>query len=806
MAVGDAHALGGGRTQQAALIAATAVAYFAAASLGLRLAFQHEQVTLVWPATGVALAALLLLGRGMWPGIALGAFVANALANEPLLTAAGIAVGNTLEAVVAAWALTRLGVDASLHRLRDVLALAVCAALASTLVSAAIGVVCLCATGVQPWSAAGSLLLTWWIGDAVSDLVVAPVILVWADAFRRGVDRRRLPEGIVLVAITVLIALAVLAGGPAVGTRAYPLHYLMFPAVVWAALRMRQPGATAVTFLVWALAIASTLRGLGPFALAAPYDSLLMLQLFMAVVACTGLLLGAAIAERDASERRRATDFRTLELSEHRLRLALETGRMDVWDWDVLPHGGFGAAFDTFLGAVHPEDRAHVEATIRRAFDSGARYEVEFRSPLPDRGVRWVTARGTVLRDVAGRPVRVVGIGVDVTERRRLEETLRERAEQLVDADRRKDEFLAMLAHELRNPLAPLKMSLELLDLGVDGRERFLEMADRQVRHLVRLVDDLLDVSRITRGKITLQREPVLLSAVIERAVEQVRPLVDARGHTLTVSLPREELRLNADMVRLVQAVGNLLGNAAKYTPPSGSIWVTAERLGEEMVLRVRDTGLGLAPELLPRVFDLFVQGDAGIDRTRGGLGIGLTLVRALVELHGGRIKATSPGVGLGCEFVVRLPALPGTMTEAPTEPERASEPGRRLRILVVEDNHDAAESLTAMLELWGHEVRVAYDGAAALQLAETATPDVILSDLGLPGMDGYELARQLRARPAFGRVLLVALSGYGRDEDRRAAADAGFDHHLVKPPDLKTLLQLIGNVASAPIRPRTLH
>jgi CheY-like chemotaxis protein len=233
---------------------------------------------------------------------------------------------------------------------------------------------------------------------------------------------------------------------------------------------------------------------------------------------------------------------------------------------------------------------------------------------------------------------------------------------------------------------------------------------------------------------------------------------------------------------------------------------VTAERLGEELVLRVRDTGIGLSPELLPRVFELFVQGDDAIDRTRGGLGIGLTLVRALVELHGGHVAATSPGVGLGSEFMVRLPALPPTMSAPAPVAERPSASGRRLRILVVEDNQDAAESLTTLLELWGHEVRVAYDGLAALRLAEAAPPDVILSDLGLPGMDGYELARQLRTRPAFGRVVLVALSGYGRDEDRRLAAEAGFDHHLVKPPDLDTLLQLIGNIAAAPIRPRTLH
>jgi signal transduction histidine kinase/ActR/RegA family two-component response regulator len=709
-----------------------------------------------------------------------------------------------------------------LHRQRDVIALVVCGALASTLLSATIGVASLCAGGVHPWSAATSLWLPWWIGDAVSDLVVAPVILVWADALARGLERRRAAEGAAVVVTAAAVALAVFAGRPAAALSDYPLHYTAFPVVVWAALRLRQPGSTAITFLVWVMAVASTLRGHGPFAMATPHESLLVVQLFMAMLACTGLLLAAATAERDAAERRRAADFRALELSENRLRLALETGRMSVWDWDVragtvdwtaspapmpaLRTVREQAAFEGFLALAHPDDRERVQATIRGALHLGARWDVEFRALRPDGGTYWLAAAGTVLRDAVGTPLRMVGIVIDVTERRRLEQELRARAEQLADSDRRKDEFLAMLAHELRNPLAPLSMSLQLLALDLAGRERFLAMADRQVKHLVRLVDDLLDVSRITRGKIALRREPVALGDVVARAVELTRPLVDAGGHELSVSLPAEPLRVEGDPVRLVQVFANLLGNAAKYTPASGSIWVTAERVAERVVVRVRDTGIGIPPELLPRVFDLFVQGEATIDRRHGGLGIGLTLVRAIVELHDGRVEARSPGVGLGSEFLVWLPALaagePALAPAAPGMPTTA----RRLRILVVEDNRDAAESLAALLDIWGHEVRTAYDGLAALRHAEGMAPDLILSDLGLPGMDGYELARQLRARPAFGRVVLVALTGYGRDEDRRRAVEAGFDHHLVKPPDLSALLELIRRVAATGEQPRTLH
>jgi len=581
-------------------------------------------------------------------------------------------------------------------------------------------------------------------------------------------------------------------------------------------LRFGQIGTTVVSFVVSGVAIWSTANGLGPFALATAHESLVMLQLFMAVVAGSGLLLGAAIAERDAAEARRAADYGALQVSEERLRLALEAGRLGVWDWNVgtgqvqwsgnlepihgLPRGGFAGTLEGFQALAHPDERARVNEAIRRALDEGSGYDIEFRNLRPDGSVHTMAAKGKVLRDAEGRPLRMLGTAMDVTERRRLEDELRRHAERLADADRRKDEFLAMLAHELRNPLAPLRTSLELLGAGVAGGERFLEMAKRQVRHLVRLVDDLLDVARITRGKITLRKEPVLLADVAARALELARPLVDARGHALTVSLPSEPVRLEADAVRLVQVLANLLGNAAKYTPPRGSIWLTAERVGDEVMVRVRDTGVGLPPALLPRIFDLFVQGDASLDRTPGGLGIGLTLVHALVELHGGRVEARSAGLEQGSEFLVWLPVLPSGLPALAAAPEAAPAVAAdgRLKILLVEDHQDTAESLAAMLEGWGHEVQVAFDGLAALRAVAALAPDVVLSDLGLPSLDGYEFARRLRQQPGFGRVLLVALSGYGREEDKRRSLEAGFDHHLVKPPDMDVLQALLAGVAAA--------
>jgi two-component system CheB/CheR fusion protein len=412
-----------------------------------------------------------------------------------------------------------------------------------------------------------------------------------------------------------------------------------------------------------------------------------------------------------------------------------------------------------------------------------------------------ICERDAALARAAGEYERVRSsedrLRVEVAERKLLEDQLRERALQLADADRRKDEFLAMLAHELRNPLAPLNNALHLLRMPTGDRAHFFEIADRQVRLLVRLVDDLLDVSRITQGKITLREEPVLIGDVLTQAVESVRPELDARAQSLTVSLPPHPLRLQADPVRLAQVFANLLSNAAKYTPVGGSVWLTAEPVGGEIVVRVRDNGVGLAPELIPHVFDLFVQADVSLEREHSGLGIGLTVVRRLAEMHGGSVEVRSDGPGRGSEFIVRLPctqAPSGEQRAAPRETPAAS----TLKVLVVEDNRDSAETLATILGLWGHDVRLAFDGASALEAAKHFEPDVILSDIGLPGMSGLDLARRLRGHAAFGRVVLIAMSGYGRDDDKRRALEAGFDHHLVKPPNLQALGELFGRVAES--------
>ena len=372
---------------------------------------------------------------------------------------------------------------------------------------------------------------------------------------------------------------------------------------------------------------------------------------------------------------------------------------------------------------------------------------------------------------------------------------------ELREVDRRKDEFLATLAHELRNPLAPIRNSLQILKmprLDTATVDRAKEMMERQVHHLVHLVDDLLDVSRVMRGKIELRKERVELAAAVARAVETVQSLIEAQEHELTIHLPDESLLLEADPVRLAQVVGNLLANAAKYTERHGRIWLTAQRAGDAVELRVRDTGIGLAPELLPHVFELFVQADHASTKAHGGLGIGLTLVKNLVEMHGGSVEAHSAGPGKGSEFVVRLPLLPA-VPESPKQEESASPPlpppsGRRL--LVVDDNADVALSLAVLLRLYGHEVQVAHDGRSALQLAAAFRPDLVFLDIGMPGMDGYEVARRLRRTPGLEKVVLAALTGWGQQEDRRRTAEAGFDYHLVKPPEPKVLERLLSELS----------
>lgn len=672
----------------------------------------------------------------------------------------------------------------------------------------------------------------------------------------------------------------------------------------------------------------------------------------------------------------------TLRQSEARLRLALEAGHMGVFDRNLrtnevqwsdnmeaiygLPPGGFAGNFEAFQQLIHPDDRPKVTEAIQRAIDERSKYELEFRCVWPDGSIHWLTSKAMIYTAPDGQAARVVGVCLDITERKQAEQTARfladvsvtlsttvdydttfrqlaklsvpffadwcivdvvdndgtlQRAaivhndpeklqlglsikqkfvlrddaphspanalrtgrsvlisditddiiatftqddehlrlmrqlhlksyigvpviargrplgvisfltadsqrrydaedlalaedlahrtaialdnahlyQELREADRLKDEFLAMLAHELRNPLAPIRNSLFIMrapNVAPELTQQVLAIAERQVQHMARLLDDLLDVSRISRGRIELRKEPVDIARVVQLAMDAVQPLVNESQHEVTVSLPSEPVKIFADPTRLEQILTNLLNNACKYTEPRGHIWLEVERQGNELVIRVRDTGIGISSEMLPRIFDLFVQASRQLERSHGGVGIGLTLVRRLIELHGGTIDARSPGLGKGSEFIVRLPLVaPSVIMPAQSpevHPKEQSAFAKPHRILVVDDNPDAANSLAMLLRMSGYEVTTAFDGPTAIDLAKQLKPTLIFLDIGMPDMDGYEVARQLRQDPNLGNVRLVALTGWGQIQDRERTAAAGIDQHLVKPIEPAMLQQVL--------------
>jgi PAS domain S-box-containing protein len=516
----------------------------------------------------------------------------------------------------------------------------------------------------------------------------------------------------------------------------------------------------------------------------------------------TGTLHGFSKITRDLTERRMQEEI--LSQSEERFRLLVEgvrdyaifmldpEGRVASWNAGAERIKGYAAEeimgrhFSQFyppekIASGWPEHELEVASAEGRFEDEGWRLRKD--------GTRfWANVVITALHDREGRLRGFAKLTRDLSERKRVEE--------LEHGERQTTEFLAMLAHELRNPLAPIRNAVLALQAGPEagpGPEWATEVIDRQVTHLARLVDDLLDVSRITSGKIELRLEPIEVADLVARAIESSRQLIEDRGHSLEVALPEEPLWVQGDAVRLSQVFLNLLNNAAKYTPEGGRIEIAAERDRGQAAIRVRDSGVGIASELLPRVFDLFTQGERALDRAEAGLGVGLTLVERLVRRHGGSVAAASEGPGRGSEFVVRLPLL----ERAPARPARpapeAEAPltGRR-RVLVVDDNADSAGTMAVLLRLWGHEARSAEDGEAALAIAKEFRPEAVLLDIGLPQIDGYEVARRLRALPELEGVLLIAMTGYGQEQDRRRARRAGFDHHLVKPADPEELRRLL--------------
>jgi PAS domain S-box-containing protein len=494
-----------------------------------------------------------------------------------------------------------------------------------------------------------------------------------------------------------------------------------------------------------------------------------------------------------------------IKASEERLRIAIDEAGMGTWDLDLrtqevrwsrshyrllglVPDESGPATYEMWRSRVHAEDLADVETALTKSRDTQSLYSQEYRIIRADTGaVRWLRVFGRFLYDESGVAVRNVGVFFDDTDRKAAEIALRE-------ADQRKDVFLATLAHELRNPLAPIRNAAQLLasaKLGSEQLQWARSVIQRQVKHMALLLDDLLDVARITQGKLELKKQQLALNSVVESAVEAARPLLDRKSHRFTVTLPAEPVTLDADPLRLSQVLSNLLTNAAKYTDAGGRISLSGRVEDGRLCLSIKDNGIGIPAESLNGIFTMFSQVEGAAARSEGGLGIGLALVNGLVELHGGTIEAKSEGEGHGSEFIVRLPIVNADSVAGPqADAAAAARIGRR--ILVADDNQDAADSLAMILEMGGHDVRVAHDGRAALSIAQTFHPDTALLDIGMPQLNGYEVARALRQEPWGAGITLIALTGWGQESDRQKAIDAGFDRHLTKPIDPDALESLM--------------
>jgi PAS domain S-box-containing protein len=831
------------RLSSVGLVGTLAALYFATAKLSLILAIPPGYATAVWPPSGLALAAVLLAGNRAWPGIWLGAALANITVQSSALTAIFIGSGNTLEAVVGASLIRHfIGVPRRFGSGEDVFKFVGLVAIAS-MIAATIGVLSIVATGAIPWADIPAHWRTWWQGDVTGIIIVTPLILLWtgdppaAWPLSRKVEATGFALGLALAAYVVV--------GTGVASTSHGLSplllFLSFPFIVWAAFRFDQREVAAAIAALCAIAMAYTLVGPGPLESDSINTSLLLLLAYITIAAVTGLVLSAVVDERrraadalrhahDGLAQRVAERTQALEQanqamqhdiavrskleeefkrSEEKFRLMVEgiqdyaifmldpDGKVASWNAGAENIKGYKA--DEIIGQhfsrFYPQeaiDRNYPQHELQIATKHG-RFEDEGWRLRKDGTAFWANVIITALHDTEGRLRGFAKVTRDMSERKRVEALER--------GEREMTEFLAMLAHELRNPLAPIRNALDLMRIksaDPSTQEWSRDVIDRQLTQLTRLVDDLLDVGRITSGKIALHKEPVEINAAVLRAVESVQPLADARGHTLEVRLARDPLLVDGDLARLSQVVLNLLNNAIKYTPDGGRIEVEVARESELAMVRVKDTGIGMAADFIHRVFDLFVQGERALDRAEGGLGIGLTLVKRLVMLHGGDIIARSEGRGRGSEFVIRLPALarkPARSVAASTERPRKRREHKR--VLVVDDNRDSADTMTALLLAWGHEVRTLYDGQSVISIVAEYRPDVVLLDIGLPKIDGYDLARQLRQSESSRHIVLVAVTGYGQDDDRRRVREAGFDHHLLKPLKPEALEKIIDSVAA---------
>lgn len=665
----------------AVLLTVVFAAYVGAALFGLSVQPMNTFATLIWAPTGIALAALTLAGYRLWPAVFFGALIANLFVGAPIAVALGIASGNTLEALAGSFLLRKIRsgtLEFSFANLKETLVFIFGSALGATTISASIGVTSLVLGNIVPAAELTGTWITWWIGDVLGALIVAPFLLRWLS--EPYTDRSLMQHAELFATATAsgLVTWAVFWTGM------LPAPYPIIIPLAWAALRTGPRGITLSILVVAGTAISGTLTSGGPFLTGeiTRVVALMDVQVFLGTIAAIFLIFTAVVADR-----RRAADALEAQVGE-------------------------------------------------------------------------------------------------------LEQVL----ERLRSEDSAKNEFIATLAHELRNPLSPIVSSIELLkrrekvDIGKQAA-----LMEKHTQSLSRLLNDLLDVSRISSQQLTIEKKPLYICSSVAKAIESVEHLMLAKNHILNVSIHPRPLLIEADPVRLEQIISNLLANAAKYTPQGGVITLSVRREGMDAVLVVQDSGIGIEKPMLSKIFEPFLQLKRGT--AEGGIGVGLAVTKKLVELHGGSIDVTSEGPGTGSEFTVRIPLpAPGAfLEETPQHASARKRPQSPLRILVVDDNVDAGNALGKLLGIRGHEITLAQDGTSALRMAPLLKPDVIILDIGLPDIDGYEVAKKIKKHNL--SAPLIALTGYGQDRDKKRAKDAGFAYHLTKPVSLATIEEALVKV-----------
>jgi PAS domain S-box-containing protein len=929
-------------TQLIAIVVIAAV-YFGAARLGLAFAILHSNVSPVWPPTGIAIAAVLLLGKRVWPGIFLGALLANLAAPLTLPAALGIAVGNTLEALLVQLVLQRLSFDLSFARARDVLKFVI-AAVTCTTVSATIGTLSLSLSGSAAWALFESLWLTWWLGDLAGAVTFAPFFLSWFH--RRGLRLEGL-RSVETALMAVLLTLAALATFGVSGTsrlQYYPLARLMIPFLLWASFRLDHRGVTLAILLQSASAVWGTITGVGPFQADNTNDSLIILQLFVSTNAVTFLFLASVIEERRKAEK-------TLQAREAELQLITDTtpvmltrcgrdlryifvnrayakmlgrepneiigkpivdvigaegmesigpyvervlrgeqveyeqevpfkdigsrflravyrpdldpnGKSTGWiasivditerrraqlradkalqqlasiventddaiigsdlnglvtSWNAAAERLYGYTSEEMIGnplsILIPIDRPDEEPDILERLRRGQsidHYETVRRAK--DGRLIQVSLTASPIKDAGGNVIGYSKIARDITERVQAEaerEALlrseHEARAQAEEANRVKDEFLAVLSHELRTPLNAILGWASLLrggKLDAAQAERAMEIVERNAIAQSSLIEGVLDVSRIVTGKLQLDVRPLHLSGVIQAAVDSIRPAADAKNMNLRIVSDKQEPLVRGDATRLQQVIWNLLSNAVKFSPPGDEITVRVGMADSEVEISIQDNGHGIAPEFLPHVFDRFRQADPSTTRKHGGLGLGLAIVKHLVDLHGGTVRVESEGIGKGATFKVRLKPIDkvegvsaglASTVLLDAISDRTTLSG--LKILVVDDHEDGRDVLTEMLSMCNADVRAAGSAVEALTLVRDWRPEVVVSDISMPGVDGYTFIRQLRALDEDRAIPAIAVTAHALAEDRERAFKAGFQNHIAKPVKLSELIQSIAKV-----------